>query len=906
MQLTGADLKDEMAPDERWQALKNAMNGKNILLVLDDAWEANHITDFNFIDEGTSSRVLISSRVREVLEKSAIIDLKLPSAANAVQILLNAADHKCAMGHEPPEALEVVQFCNSLPLALGIAGRLLRSMALGVGESWAGVVAMLREEFQGEDGAARAMENSVIRSSLKSIKGKGKTQIIQLFSAFALIPEDTPCPLDILELMYVCIQDGAKPPNRFQIRKWLKVLINRSLVLGSVDRPQLHDIVLEFVLSNNTRASLQCAHRQLLVSFKEKRPADTVGFDVWDGAAVSRYICNESKFHIEMAVLMDWKNDELILMLVDELQGVEPDALQTAACDYLGYAKLLELSDAAAEAGHIWKQTVRLLGAFRNRVAVEGQGEGLKDILQSAISACQEVPEGAPESVSGLRSSLEYSLHAKWLICADFPKFQASAQVMNDLSVHNKHPNFDNYCQEILPFVEMFRTLLPSISLGNYPTLGRSFIRLIRTMTALVVSNPSRSSERRATQILGICAAEYVLDGLEYDGPTDQMSMLPTKVEMQHAFREYDHGTVHKLLTGAFSANYAVAGPTYAYNMLMRFLDAGEAEFMLVTMFQHLIDIIKQAIGGDVATIFVGLWLMPRYLILAERVDLLQVMMNSFGWSDFAALDKFVDLTITQFGGAVSARGDNEPGPAMLSSDQMAWKLKAILVLSGVGDSESMASEFVNVFPKELDPKTFKNMSNHIPDLPADEELVAELMDGRPVPKLSNMSLMMGFDNTELIGLALERGGDLDRALEYGTACSQPHVWDPATGVMTGNVTQLSGMLGNFLCVRILCKRNRRDEAERVLQAYSTRAMGGELSKFKQIMIAKQAILSGIPEARMKFNSRRLFAELKGPPAIISRLLAGANEDDVERQRDDETAVGHLLSGLQQNWQSHP
>ena len=111
---------------------------------------------------------------------------------------------------------------------------------------------MLKDEFKGEHGEARAMENSVIRTSLKSIKGKDKKAITNLFLAFALMPEDTPCRLDIMEMIYVStIQNGVgqadvKPPNRFQIRKWLKVLINRSLVLGSVDRPQLHDGLLGF------------------------------------------------------------------------------------------------------------------------------------------------------------------------------------------------------------------------------------------------------------------------------------------------------------------------------------------------------------------------------------------------------------------------------------------------------------------------------------------------------------------------------------------------------------------------------------------------------------------------------------------------------------------------------------
>jgi hypothetical protein len=421
MQLTGAELKDDMAPDERWQALKNAMNGKNILLVLDDAWEPDHITDFNFVDETTSSRVLISSRVRELLDHSAIIDLKLPSEENAVDILLKAADYTCAKGAEPPEAVEVVRFCNSLPLALGIAGRLLRSMALGVGESWTGVVAMLKDEFKGEHGEARAMENSVIRTSLKSIKGKDKKAITNLFLAFALIPEDTPCPLDIMEMIYVStIQNGVgqadvKPPNRFQIRKWLKVLINRSLVLGSVDRPQLHDIVLEFVLSSNSREWLQSAHRRLLLTFQEKRPDGVGGWDPWNEGAGSFYVCNECPFHIKMGALTDWKNDELLLTLIDEIVGVQPDALQTAACNFVGYKNLKELANDAEAEGDYWKACVRTFGAFRNQMDTEGPSDDLTNTLKCAIAACKLVPDDHPTSISGFRPAFEYTMFFRFL-----------------------------------------------------------------------------------------------------------------------------------------------------------------------------------------------------------------------------------------------------------------------------------------------------------------------------------------------------------------------------------------------------------------------------------------------------------------------------------------------------------
>ena len=77
------------------------------------------------------------------------------------------------------------------------------------------------------------------------------------------MPEDTSIPLSVMELIFqACSPSDVSPgangggaratvpaPSRLHIRRFLKTLIDRSLVLGTVDRPQLHDIVWEFVKS---------------------------------------------------------------------------------------------------------------------------------------------------------------------------------------------------------------------------------------------------------------------------------------------------------------------------------------------------------------------------------------------------------------------------------------------------------------------------------------------------------------------------------------------------------------------------------------------------------------------------------------------------------------------------------
>ena len=123
-----------------------------------------------------------------------------------------------------------------------------------LGTEWHGVAAVLRDEFAGDDAEASSMADKVIMASLGNVRGATKQQVTHLFMALALVPEDTFCPLQTMTTLYeaellaqATVGAGlppptsadvalSKPPARLLIRKWLKILINRSLVLGTVDR----------------------------------------------------------------------------------------------------------------------------------------------------------------------------------------------------------------------------------------------------------------------------------------------------------------------------------------------------------------------------------------------------------------------------------------------------------------------------------------------------------------------------------------------------------------------------------------------------------------------------------------------------------------------------------------------
>eukprot|EP01043_Picozoa_sp_COSAG02_P063948 COSAG02_NODE_9206_length_2289_cov_1.807306_1_plen_144_part_00 len=112
---------------------------------------------------------------------------------------------------------------------------------MGVTNDWDGIIELLQEEFS-DSGQNRSMEERIIRTSLGAIKGVHHDKILRLFNAFAVAPEDTRLPIEVVASLFEAESETplAKAPSLLNIRRWLKVLIDRSLILGTVDRPSLH------------------------------------------------------------------------------------------------------------------------------------------------------------------------------------------------------------------------------------------------------------------------------------------------------------------------------------------------------------------------------------------------------------------------------------------------------------------------------------------------------------------------------------------------------------------------------------------------------------------------------------------------------------------------------------------
>ena len=391
-QLCGTSLPDGITVDQKHEFLQTAFLNQSVLLVLDDCWDATIATQFTWIDPGTTSKILISSRVRDVLDGGHIVDITVPSNADAVKMLLSTAEmNSDATLQDRAEVAHVAELCKRLPLTIGVAGKLIRQLAHGSSMSeaddWADVVALLEEEMNNPE-SSLSVEESVIRASIKAIPKQIQKQATSLFHGFALVAEDTHVPLPVLGMIFSACSNptggsskSTKPLSRFQIRRYLKVLIDRSLVLGTVDRPQLHDVMLDYVRRELAGEEHKVAQRRLVELLRTSDRSATT--------ATGKYMLNCVRHHIQESHDARWEDGtQAIAWLEDHAHGVQ-DMIASSAASILPAETLAKEAEAA---GMWWQAALRwnaigLLKKAETGVHTQSAGKFFKLAVDASAKA---------------------------------------------------------------------------------------------------------------------------------------------------------------------------------------------------------------------------------------------------------------------------------------------------------------------------------------------------------------------------------------------------------------------------------------------------------------------------------------------------------------------------------------
>lgn len=436
-QLTGSSLPGAVSSDQKQEFLQQGFLGQSVLLILDDCWDADVPKHFNWIDPSTNSKVLISSRVRDVLDGGKVIDVAAPSTADAVKMLLSVAgmDIEAFKGHK--EVAHITELCKRLPLTIGVAGKLIRQLAHGSStpeaSDWTDVVTLLEEELN-EDGGS-SIEESVIRVSIKAIPTKMRKQCTQLFVSFSLVPEDTAVPLAVLGMVFdACgdlATDGKTLLSRLQVRRFLKVLIDRSLVLGTVDRPQLHDVMLDYVQKELAGEAYKVAQRRLVEALRKS--------DRSRATPTGNYMQHCAKHHITESYDALWgAGSQAMSWMDDHVCGMQ-DVIAVSAASILPVESLAK----EAEAAEMWWQAALRWNAMGLvKTAEAGGNDAGVNHFKSAASASAKAVVAVPNIAGGAATCNQFELDV--FDMASENAHTCPPHMLEDLvvvvGVHHQHP----------------------------------------------------------------------------------------------------------------------------------------------------------------------------------------------------------------------------------------------------------------------------------------------------------------------------------------------------------------------------------------------------------------------------------------------------------------------------------
>ena len=171
-QLTGENMsvKEGATVETQLADLQTACVGKCVLVVLDDIWEKEQEAMLSCIDPSTTSKLLVTTRIRGLLQHADELSLNLMAQNEAVDLLLRTGQVKDTSKHTIDAAAKIAELCGFLPLFLSICGGIVLSYE-GSSEWKTDLVEMLETDRVStiDDIAGGSMVERLVDSSLSML-----------------------------------------------------------------------------------------------------------------------------------------------------------------------------------------------------------------------------------------------------------------------------------------------------------------------------------------------------------------------------------------------------------------------------------------------------------------------------------------------------------------------------------------------------------------------------------------------------------------------------------------------------------------------------------------------------------------------------------------------------------------
>ena len=315
------------SPSEGRDELRQRLQGKACLVILDDVWTRQHFDELIGGCVAGSSQILISTRnVDQFCSGTPTVFLDQLDDASARELLLLTADLDDALLPQDVESAvaALVRRSGGLPLALCILGALVEGDTPE--ERQAALVRLGSRQPELQLGSAQLNMPYAHRSVMACIEMSWAALpddvTRQRFLDLALYPEDATVPLQALALRWCPDLNFAGDAAADSVRGVLRLLRKRSLLMLEGDAFRLHDLVRAYLRAKAGADGLRSSHVALLALYRERSSVP----GVWASVPRDGYIHEHLLFHIKEAEGAAGEDAAALLAELRPLQDINSEA----------------------------------------------------------------------------------------------------------------------------------------------------------------------------------------------------------------------------------------------------------------------------------------------------------------------------------------------------------------------------------------------------------------------------------------------------------------------------------------------------------------------------------------------------------------------------------------------------
>jgi len=264
---TDADFSNK---DSARNHLSHLLANKCCLIVLDNVWKIDDVVPFCDAINGSRCRLLITTRNKKISVDLGVRDVKVNLLSNESSLKLFAAWTGVSVEKLPSDdAKKIIEHCGRLPLALTMAGAMLREQPLSY---WKNVLHKFEtadiEKIRKDFGQDHYPYDNLLLSMHISVEAL-EPELQARYLDFTVFPEDIPVPESVIKVYWLSV---GLDENRSE--DIINTLVRHSLAFRDFDdRIYLHDIQRDYV--RRKVVDLKSLHNRLLDAYCRLLPSQT-------------------------------------------------------------------------------------------------------------------------------------------------------------------------------------------------------------------------------------------------------------------------------------------------------------------------------------------------------------------------------------------------------------------------------------------------------------------------------------------------------------------------------------------------------------------------------------------------------------------------------------------------------